>query len=307
MEVERVVNEYRYAILDLAPKTQRWYLERLEPFAKWCRDQGITDIVDLKALHIRRYMAEIREQPNQRTGKPLSTYTIKGNVQVVKGFLSWCAKEDLIPDRLAGKIEMPKVEIKVIETFTEDHIRRLFAACGQEATPVLVARDKAILCVLLDTGIRASELTGLTLDRTYLTPNDAYLKVLGKGRKQREVGLGNEARSVLHRYISRYREAPQEERCVFINRMRQPMSPDGLDQMLYRLRDWGHVKGVRVSAHTFRHTYALNYLRDSGDIYKLSRLLGHTSVAVTENYLRAFNQRDARKGLSVLDNMRQRA
>jgi integrase/recombinase XerD len=64
-----------------------------------------------------------------------------------------------------------------------------------------------------------------------------------------------------------------------------------------------HVAGVRVSAHTLRHTFAVTYLAGGGDLYKLSRLLGHTSVTTTEGYLRAFRARDARRGRSVFDRM----
>jgi len=84
------------------------------------------------------------------------------------------------------------------------------------------------------------------------------------------------------------------------------LTPEGLDRLLYRLRDRvgrQHFNGVRVSAHTFRHTYAVRYLEQGGDLYKLSRLMGHSSVVVTEGYLRAFTARAARQGGSVLDNL----
>ena len=90
---------------------------------------------------------------------------------------------------------------------------------------------------------------------------------------------------------------------MFLNRYGRPLTVSGIDQLLERLNGWARVQGVRVSAHTFRHTFAINYLKNGGDIYRLSRLLGHTSVQVTEGYLRAFKQHEARQGVSVLDRM----
>jgi integrase/recombinase XerD len=308
MQVSQAVDEYRYAILRLAPKTQQWYLEKLSVFADWCEQEQIP-LENLKAAHIRRFIDELRTRINPQTHKPISSYTRHGYAQTLKTFLNWCTREEgldeLVSDKLPRRVEMPRIEQKVIETFTADQIKRLFAATEKEYNRSLTMRDRAILAVLLDCGIRASELCGLTMENVFITPNDAYIKVLGKGTKWRECPVGKEARATLHRYITRYRHAPKDEPHVFLNRANKPLTPNGLDQILYRLRDWAHIKGVRCSAHTARHTYSVSFLTAGGDIYTLSRLLGHTSVQVTENYLRAFKARDARKkGLSVLDQMK---
>lgn len=305
MQVSQAVEDYRYAILSLSPKTQRWYKEKLGVFAAWCDTEQI-QLERVRVADVRRFIDVLRRNPSSRTGKALSSYTLHGYAQVVKGFLNWCAKEDgleeLVSEKTARRVEMPRVDVKVIETFTQDHIRRMVEACSQEYSSTLVARDRAILAVLLDTGIRASELVGLVLDNVHLAPHDGYIKVYGKGRKERECGLGKQARTALHRYISRYRHAPKGEHHVFLSRFNEPLTVDGLGQMVKRLGEWGRVRGVRCSPHTCRHTYAVNYIASGGDVYTLSRLLGHASVQTTENYLRAFKAKDARgKGISILD------
>jgi site-specific recombinase XerD len=302
MELSQALEEYRYAVLPLSPKTQGWYLQKLSVLLTWCTSQGKNTLDELTTGDIRRFLANIPTRTNRLTGQPLSTYTIHGYAQVVKGFLQWCAEEGWCSERLAKAVAMPNVEEKVIETFTPAQVKALFAASVQAPTPALAARDRAILAVLFDTGIRASELCGLTLDAVHLDPQEAYLKVFGKGRKEREVGLGKEARTSLYRYLSRHRRAPQGERHVFLTRIHEPLRVPGLESLFVRLRTAAKITGVRCSPHTCRHTYAVRFLEAGGDVYKLSRLLGHTSVKTTDIYLKAYQQREARRdGLSVLD------
>lgn len=234
-----------------------------------------------------------------------SSYTVRGYTQVIKGFLAWAAEEELISAKVGAKVEMPRVEKKLIRTFSREQYHILGVACANEMLPWLMHRDRAILAVLLDTGIRASELCTMTVRDVHLEDRtDPHLIVYGKGRKERAVGpLGRESELVLRRYLARHRpevSAPQ----VFVSRTFEPLTPSGLDQLLYRLRRWAgpeRFPGIRLSAHTFRHTYAVNFLRAGGSIYDLSVLLGHSSVVVTQRYLEDYQQSDARKGKSVLD------
>jgi integrase/recombinase XerD len=310
MDVKQAVEEYKYAILTLSPKTQSWYLEKLVIFAAWCEQKGIT-LETLRAADIRRFIDEQSKRINPQTGKLLTTYTLHGYARTIKRFLNWCAKEEgleeLVPDKLPKRIEMPRIEQKIIEVFTEDHIARLFKACEKEVSATLVVRDKAILSVLLDTGVRASELCGLTMGCLYLSPTDSYIKVLGKGRKWRECPLGKEARAAVYRYVSRYRRAPEGEDHVFLSQKNKPLTESGLYQLIDRLGEWGRVTGVRCCVHDFRHTFSTRYIEAGGDIYTLSRLLGHTSVTVTEGYIRALTQKSIRSAaISVLDTQKRK-
>ncbi len=305
MKVQNAVEEYSYAILRHSKATQHWYIQKLTKFAEWCEQQQL-ELEKIKQADIRRFLEEMRKRKNQK-GTPISSYTEHGYAQVIKGFLSWCSKEDgidiFVSDRLFKHIEMPKVQTKVIETFSKDQIKAILLACSKEYNDTLTVRDKAIIYVLFDTGIRAGELCGLTLDCVEVRPDDVYIRVLGKGDKWREVGLGREARIALHRYISRYRRADKEEQHVFLSRLRKPLTVSGLDRLIYRLGRWAHIKGVCCSPHTFRHTFAVNFLQCTGDIYKLSRLMGHSSVEVTEVYLKAVKSKDVRHSVSFADTL----
>jgi site-specific recombinase XerD len=151
----------------------------------------------------------------------------------------------------------------------------------------------------LDTGMRASELCGLTLDRL---GSDSAI-VYGKGRKERTVGpIGRQCQRQLLRYIERFRVGRAGVETVFTTDEGDPMTLSSLDGLLKWIRDEAGITGVRVSAHTFRHTFAVSYLQQPGaDIYKLKLLLGHSNVTTTELYLADFEQRQARQGSSVAD------
>lgn len=305
MHLQAALTEFEYS-KDHTPSSWAWYGSRLGAFVSWATAQGCTDIETLTAPLIRRYIDERRTTPTQRDGHPLSSHTLHGHVRAIRALLNWASREDLLDERVVRRVALPKREQKVLAIFTPRQIDLLFRACEASETPEYVVRDKALLAVLLDTGVRAAEACDLTIDRARFNPDEAYLLVNGKGRKQREVSLGSKSRQLLHKYIHRARPHTTEQR-VFLAKGGAPLTPEGLDRLLYRLRDRAgaeHFAGVRVSCHTLRHTYAVRSLEAGADVYRLSRLMGHSSVAVTEGYLKAFTCRQGRQGaVSVLDSL----
>jgi integrase/recombinase XerD len=270
---------------NLSHQTISWYTQKLHAWTKASPKGGA--VADLTAARVRAYLG----------GLAVGDQTRHGYTQVVKGFLVWCEEEKLLSRGVAARIKLPKVEKTVIKTLSRDQVRRLHLAVDRQVYRRLVLRDHAILDVLLGTGLRASELCSLTVGRTFVqNPADCYLLLKGKGKKEREVGLPPDACKRLRRWLRERPSVPYEE--VFVGRGR-PLAVSGVDQLLYRLeRRAGdeHFTGIRVSAHTFRHTFAVTYLSEGGDVYKLSKLMGHTSVSTTERYLRDYMQRGARQG-----------
>lgn len=297
------LEDYFYAkspVLSVSANT--WYRQKLGLFEAWCRERGVVDLDDITRPLLRQYVRHVKE-----TKPLLAPRTLHGYVRVLKAFFNWCAAEGYSSRSLMTRFEMPKLDTKVIAVFTPKHIAALFAACDVRAeSPQQAARDKAILAVLLDTGVRANELCTLTLDVVHITRDDAFLIVTGKGNKQREVGLGLKARHLLSRYLHGFRGAysPREsERTVFLAKGATPLRPEGLHRLLDSLRDRADITDIPVNPHRFRHTFAVNFMEQNNDVLRLSRILGHTSLAVTDNYLKAFTSRSARQGKSVLDNL----
>ena len=172
--VEEALDSYKYAIAHLSPKTQREYIYKLRVFAKWCGGEGI-GLVDIKATVVRRFLESVKARDSVHKGTLVSSLTLKGYTVVLKTFLGWLSREDdyedMVSEKLASRIAIPRVEQTVIETFSSEQIKALQVACESEYNQELRARDRAIIDVLIDTGIRASELVTLLLDNVTLSVN----------------------------------------------------------------------------------------------------------------------------------------
>lgn len=317
----------------LEQTTQKGYAIELFPFALWCHEQSISlDQINDRSMMLYLEHFQGTHRPARADHDEISTATLSRVVRVIKTFLNWCLLDEQYSQQVTAtviqRISKPRLNETIIETFTREQVEALFHACSREESEHLQIRDRAILACLLDSGIRANELCTLTIGNIHLEPKDAHLRVFGKGSKWGEVGLGEQARRAIQKYIRLFREptiefeireqlqqlpprqAQQVKRqafakaLVFVNRSGKPFTISGLYRMVDRLGQWAGIEGVRCSPHTFRHTFAAMFIRNGGDIYQLSKLLRHTSVATTENYLKSLRQTEARHGAkSVLDNL----
>jgi integrase/recombinase XerD len=265
--------------------------QRLGYFVDWCEKQGATqlemvssNVIRAFVLHLQSLKADELNPRKPTQDKPLSPLTIKGYMLIVQAFFSWCDREGLLEGRPNPTKRVPKVKSPkyVIQTFSPAQLAAMLDACDL-ATP-LGQRDFAMLLLLIDTGIRASELCGLLVEDIH----EGYITVLGKGSKQREVGLGPNAARALWQYMQRFRSMLTKsafERHVFVGRDGVPLLRGGLYQALERIGEKAGITGVRLSPHTFRHTFAKAWLENGGEIFKLSRVLGHSEMQTTQIYL----------------------
>jgi integrase/recombinase XerD len=335
----------------LSPKTQTGYALKLRQFTDWCESHQVVqdrqtkkwtpvqggpillhEVTDQVVQCYLEYMTAV-SQPAKPGASQISTYTLAGHVRVIKTFLNWCVLDEQyglhVQHTAISRIKKPKVIEVIIDTFTDEQIAALFDACAQEESEHLEVRDRAILALLLDCGLRANELVTLRLcDVEVKDAKDAHVRILGKGSKWGEVGFGDQARRYLAKYIRMFREPTiehkleeqikglparqanqvkrqlmQQER-VFVNRAGKPLTTSGLYRLVARLGERAGIEGVRCSPHSWRHTFAVRFWRRTHDIRTLSKLLRHSSIAVTENYLKSILQSEARVGApSVLDEL----
>ena len=182
-----------------------------------------------------------------------------------------------------AKVRIPKAPQKVIPTFSESQIQALL---GVIHTPTPVGfRDWTMVLTLLDTGLRASELVGLTVKNVNL--DDGIVKVYGKGAKERIVPIGARVQKAIWKYLQRYRPQPANPRCanLFLTRSGEPITVNRLETIIENYGGKARIKGIRCSPHTFRHTFAISYLRNGGDVFSLQRILGHSSLDVVRAYV----------------------
>lgn len=304
MQLEDACTELRYT-KDWTPQTTAWYARRLGAFVAWAKGQDIVTLEAITPPLVRRYVDYLHTRPS-RFGKPLDSFTVHGHIRAIRTLLFWAASEELIDEKIPRRIQPPKREQKVLQVFSDTQLALLFKAASVTDSPL---RDVALVSLLLDTGCRASELCGLTMQDVTFTPEAAWILVHGKGRKQREVALGKKARLALSRYLHRERKDNGKDDGnlrVFLGR-KGPLTPEGLDRLLYRLRDAvgkDQFVGLSVAAHRWRHTHAVKALEAGMDLFAVSKQVGHSEVGVTTNYLKAVTARQLRSmTISPLDVM----
>jgi site-specific recombinase XerD len=136
---------------------------------------------------------------------------------------------------------------------------------------------------MLDTGLRVSEVANITL--IGLNLQDGYIKVMGKGSKERIVLIGKHVQMTLFSYIDKIRPQPDMPDCnhLFLSRSGKPITPNTIKLVFSRPAKKSGVN--RLHAHLCRHTFAINYLLNGGDIFSLKEILGHTTLDMVNHYL----------------------
>jgi integrase/recombinase XerC/integrase/recombinase XerD len=210
----------------------------------------------------------------------LSGEGIQNRVRALKAFFNWLQREGYTAEHRLANLRNVRTQQKIAAILTEEEISRMLAACDPRTH--WGARDHAILVLLLDTGLRMSEIIGLQLREVDI--NAGALKVLGKGNKERIVPFGAAAQKTLWRYIHHVRPEPQHTDCVFLTLDGGPFTRDGFRAVITRVGERAAVP--RLHPHLCRHTFATRYLINGGDVFSLQQILGHTTLEMVRRYVR---------------------
>ncbi len=244
-----------------SPKTLQWYRMVL---GRAARDLGADRALDaLTGPQLRDWLLTLRET--------LAPISVAGYVRGCKVLGNWCAAEELAEAKALRALRRPKVPHKLVEPLSDDALRRLLDGAS--------ARDRAVLLLFLDTGLRLSELAGLRLVDLRA---DGSLKVMGKGSRERMVPVGTVARQALIRYLREVGADPNGP--IFRSRRGGPLGGRGIQQLFRRLKLRAGLPG-RCSPHTLRHTFARAYLVNGGDAFSLQRILGHATLDMVKRYV----------------------
>ena len=266
-----------------------WYKQMLNHYFEFL-GRGST-LKDININTARDFIASMQARTVRYEDHPvskavkgsLSPHTIHGFVRTLRVFSSWMAEEGYTSTDVLQKLKRPKLPETMVEVLSDEEIGLILKHINPST--FLGARLYAVVLLLLDTGIRATELLTLTLEN--LNMQDNRIKVMGKGRKERIVPFGLSTKKALMRYMSLYRPETSST-CVFVNTEGQPLSYTALSHILMRI---GERAGVpRLHAHLLRHTFAVKYLLNGGDMMTLRLLLGHTTISTTQLYLHLAEQ-----------------
>lgn len=255
------------------------YRRDVERYLNWLEDAGKTDLGEVVSTDLEDYVADLRRGSEGRKG--LAAASASRALVVARGLHKFAVSEGVVAADVAAGVSPPKLGEKLPDTLTIDEVGMLLDACPTE-TPTQL-RDKALLEVLYATGARISEVLALVVDDIAETRD--FIKVTGKGDKQRIVPVGGAAQRALEAYLVRGRPALSKGKshAVFLNKRGGALS---------RQSSWAIIKDAasragiekEISPHTMRHSFATHLLEGGADVRTVQELLGHASVTTTQIY-----------------------
>jgi site-specific recombinase XerD len=274
-------------------KTVSWYNHVLHRLSDFLKDNGYSELLqDLDLELIRTYILHLQKR-QRYAGHPyisqqnagLSAVTIENYVRALRAFFNWLYREGYTEEPVLARLKPPKYPKKLVEPLTDVEIAAIFSAMDPNTSAG--ARDICLVTLLLDTGLRSNEATTLKLKDVHL--EEGYLKVMGKGQKERIVPFGSASQKSLMKYLFHFRADPAHPGVenFFLSLEGNPVTNNALQLIMKRL---GEKSGVnRLHAHLLRHTFAVNYLVNGGDLFTLQQILGHTTLEMVRRYVNLAN------------------
>ena len=304
----------------ISPKTLQSYQRDLK---LWLEYAGDIPLHQITTALLQDYFVWLRTdyKPRRITGnaQALASKTIYNFYISLCAFFTWANREFQLPNPIKA-VPVPKFEQAPIEPFTKEEVEALLKACElcNEAKTTdrrkyimrraTGRRDQAIIMTLLDTGLRASELSALKVGDVDLKTGKVLVKHgrLGgaKGGKGRTVFLGKAARRALWRYLAEREDGEEPGAPLFLVKYDRPMNKNALRLLIVHL---GEKAGIqKCHPHRFRHTFAITYLRSGGDLFTLQALLGHSTLDMVQHYARIaeIDIEQAHRRASPADNWR---
>ena len=263
-----------------SPNTLAAYRRDLKAYASWLRDRSL-ELDAVAPSDVEAYVGVLRD-----AGR--APATVARAVVAVRSLHAFCAAEGLLSADPAADVEPPSVPRGLPKGLTEAEVERLLAVVV--GSDPVARRDRAILEVLYGTGIRIAELVGLSLGALDL--DDALVRVLGKGSKERVIPIGRFAREALAEWLDtggRPAMAPShwarrgDAEAVFLNQRGGRLTRQGAWLIV---QEHGRRAGLerKLSPHTLRHSCATHMLDHGADIRAVQELLGHASISTTQIY-----------------------
>ncbi len=252
----------------LSPHTVSGYRRDLIQFATFCGRLGVTEVAGIERRTLRRYLAQL-------TTRGYAPRSIARKASAVRGFLDDAVRQDLIPANPAIGLARPKLPSTLPKALPQAALAAALDAIDDPGD-ALALRDRALLEVLYGTGLRVSELAGLQLDDV---PRGTFLRIRGKGNRQRDVPLAGAARRALDRYLAEARDAlvsPAAGSAVWVGQRGGALDARGIRRIVRRR--------LGTFPHALRHSFATHLLENGADLRSVQELLGHEELGTTQIY-----------------------
>ncbi len=253
------------------------YQQDISKLSRFMEDHypGVSPL-EVKLGHLRPFVKVLADLQ-------VSEYTQARVISGVKAFFRFLMYEDLIQEDPAQLLETPKLGRKLPDTLSYDEITQILE--GIELGQPEGHRNRAMLEMLYSSGLRVSELTELKLGNVYA--DIGFLRVIGKGNKERLVPVGSDALKYLKIYLEEVRVhqtiAKGHEEIVFLNRRGKKLSRVMIFLIIKKQVEAVGLK-KNVSPHTFRHSFATHMIEGGADLRAVQEMLGHESITTTEIY-----------------------
>lgn len=284
LAVERRVSE----------NTRRAYRRDLARYELFLRRRGLDAPAVVTEGDITAYLDSLRGALDDEGRPRYRPSTVARALVAVRSFHRFCATEGHAPADPSDDVGTPRVPQGIPKALDLEAVERLLD--GVEGADPIPTRDRAILEVLYGTGVRIGELVGLDLDAVDL--ETAFVRVLGKGARERLVPLGSSAASALTRYLDRGRPelAPRrwarrgDADAIFLNARGGRLTRQGCWKIVRRRAERAGI-GRRLSPHVLRHSCATHMLERGADLRVVQELLGHARISTTQVYTRVTTER----------------
>jgi integrase/recombinase XerD len=265
------------------PRTIAWYEFNLNKILTWFEGQGVDSPQAITSRHVRLLLGEM-------ISKGYSDGYVHAYARVMRTFIRFMHKEKYIDELVS--FDMPKLAQKQLRFYTKQEVGQIIQSCQDK-------RDRAFILLMVDSGLRLSEVIGLNWGDVDVS--SGIIKVVsGKGRKARIVLIGFNARRALLRYQGEV--ILGDENPVFQSGPGKRFTISGMRSWVLRI---GKRAGIKLSPHALRRTFATLALKAGMNVFQLQGLLGHSSLEMTRRYVAMLDEDlvDAHKKHGPIDNL----
>lgn len=283
MLVDNIIREFllNCTIQNYSPRTIKSYRNNLERFFSFVTE---TEFEKITSVIIKEQIMGFQQRGNK------ASY-INSIIKTLRAFYVYVLEQEYISVNPMKKVPWCKERLTIIKAFTDDEVKKMLSVYNEKE--YMEIRNKTIMALLFDTGIRCLELCSIRNDSI----KDTYITILGKGNKERIAAISPPLHRLMHKY-QRIRDKHFADKNIkvdnyFLSRTGKPLTNAAVERIVrYAGEMAGIDDAIRCSPHTCRHYFAQAQIRNGCDIYTLSKLLGHTNIKITQVYLNSMQDDD---------------